>query len=335
MADTNTPNILLLLPDLGDTFNFGAHVEANFSTIDGLMGAVQCTSTTRPSNTYAGQNIYETDSKRYVQNTGTKGSPVWTYMSHAALAVTAGTHPTSGLSIGELIYETDSTRLQAWNGSTWEQKTFSNFVATSSAHPANPFTGLEIYETDTGLGAVYNGTAYSYAVAQAAPTQILGGTTASISFTGLPAVNHLEVRWQARTTSGNVSDNMLMRVNSDSGANYGSQDVIGQNTTASAVTTNVNSGSAILVGNCAGGTAPSGYYGAGQINALGWAKSGSGHQVSVVATAFVAAGTSGGNQIAGVFGGAYNPSATLTSITLLPGTGSFAANSTFSLYAFE
>lgn len=160
MADTNTPNIGLLLPDLNDTFNFAAHVEANFSTIDGLMGAVQCTTTTRPSNTYAGQIIYESDSKRYVQNTGTKASPVWTYMSHAAMAVTSSTHPTSGLSVGEMIYETDTTRLQVYNGSSFEQKAFARFVCTSSTHPASPFTGMEILETDTNNELVWDGSGW-------------------------------------------------------------------------------------------------------------------------------------------------------------------------------
>ena len=335
MADTNTPNILLLLPDLGDTFNFSLHVENNFSTIDSLMGMVQCTTTTRPSNTYAGQGVYETDSKRYAQNTGSKATPTWTYMSHAALAVTAATHPTSGLSIGELIYETDSTRFQIYNGTSWEQKAYSNFVCTSSAHPASPFTGLEIIETDTGLNAVYSGAAYTYAVSQAAPTQALVATTASVTFTGIPAVNHLALLWQARTTSANLSDNLLLRLNSDTGSNYGSQDAQGQGSTASAVTTNVNSGTSIFAGVCAGGGATAGYYGGGHIDILGWGRSASGHQATVVGTSQVAAGTSSGQQIAGVFGGAYNPSATLTSITLLPAAGSFASGSTMSLYSFE
>lgn len=160
MADTNTSNIGLLLPDLGDTFNFALHVENNFSTIDSMMGAVQCTSSTRPSNTYAGQIVYETDSKRYAQNTGTKASPTWTYMSHAALAVTAATRPTSGLSTGETIYETDTTRFLVYNGSSWENKAFSNLSVTSSTHPtsANSFVGEQIYETDTKNTLVWDGT---------------------------------------------------------------------------------------------------------------------------------------------------------------------------------
>lgn len=200
MADTTTANLGLLIADLNDVFNFGAHVEANLTTIDGLMGAVQCTSTARPTNTYAGQIIYETDSLRYAQNTGTKSVPAWTYMSHAALVCTSTTRPTVGLSTGQIIYETDtgsfavnagsgtwryrnifpctsSTRPTAIgtgamiyetdtkrvlvnNAGTWENKAFAAFVCTSSTHPASPFQGLQIYETDTGRSLVYNGSNY-------------------------------------------------------------------------------------------------------------------------------------------------------------------------------
>lgn len=158
MADTNTPNLLLLLPDLNDTFNFGAHVENNFTTIDALMGAVQCTSSSRPSNTYAGQIVYETDSKRYAQNTGTKGSPVWTYMSHGAIATTAGSLPTSGISNGFLVYATDVNALLVADGGTLRYKT--NLVCTSGTRPTAVEAGATIYESDTGRSLVYTGTVW-------------------------------------------------------------------------------------------------------------------------------------------------------------------------------
>ena len=195
MADTNTANLGLLIADLNDVFNFGAHVEANFTTIDGLMGAVDCTTTTRPTNTYKGQIIYEHDSLRYVQNTGTKASPTWTYMSHAAYAAASSARPTVGLTQGQLLLETDNNllrprgasawlsnfpvctsgarpanpvtgdaavetdtgRLIWWNGSAWQQKAFAAFPCTSTTRPASPFQGLQIFETDTGRSMVYNG----------------------------------------------------------------------------------------------------------------------------------------------------------------------------------
>ena len=334
MADTNTPNILLLLPDLGDTFNFALHVENNFSTIDGLMGAVQCTTTTRPSNTYAGQIIYETDSKRYVQNTGTKASPVWTYMSHASLAVTSSTRPTSGLSTGEMIYETDSKRFLIYNGSSWEQKAFSNFTCTSSSHPSSAFTGLEIFETDTNLSAAYNGTSYNYGVQQAAPTQVLGGTTASITFSGISSIySHLTLEWSARNNSGNLSDLLLLRFNSDTGSKYGWQYVEGQGTVAQAASAAQGSATSIQIGHITGGAATAGYYSGGRIEITGWTNSSSSQYAVAVATGFVLGSNTSSGQITGTYGGDYNPSAQLSSVTLLPAAGSFVSGSRFSLYA--
>lgn len=170
MADTNTANIGLLLPDLNDTFNFGAHVENNFTTIDGLIGAVQCTSTTRPTNTYAGQIIYETDSKRYVQNTGTKSVPAWTYMSHRALNGVVASLPTLGLQNGDLYYATDSNALLICDGGIFRYKT--NVAVASSARPTAVEAGATIYETDTGRSMVYNGSNWVPAgrMIMAAPT---------------------------------------------------------------------------------------------------------------------------------------------------------------------
>lgn len=335
MADTNTANIALLIADLTDGFNMASHIEANFSTIDGLMGLVKCTSSTRPSNTYGGQGIFETDTLRVAVNTNTKASPSWTYVSHAALAGTLAGRPTTGRSTGELYYETDTTRLVVWNGSSWEQKAFGQFACTAATHPASPFQGLEIFETDTGLSAVYSGSAYIYGVSQAAPTQALIATTASVTFTGLLAVSHMVILWQARTTSANTSDSLLLQLNSDTGSNYGSQDVYGTSTTVAAVQTNVAAGTSIAIGACAGGGASAGYYGGGQISIPGWGKAASGHQATVVGIGIVAAGNSTGSEIVGVYGGVYNPSAALTGITLKPSAGSFAAGTSISVYVYE
>lgn len=328
MADTNTPNILLLLPDLGDTFNFGAHVEANFSTIDSLMGMVQCTSTTRPSNTYAGQGIYETDSKRYAQNTGTKASPVWTYMSHAALAVTSSTHPTSGRSIGELIYETDTTYLQAWNGSAFEQKAYSNLVTTSSAHPssANSFTGLEIYETDTGLTAVYSGSNFEYSLQQIAPTQKLTGTTASVTFSGIPAVRRLILKWLVRGTSGTGQD-LGMRVDGAT-TNYQSAKIQGRSGAVSVVA--ASGGTYTPIG-ITTSTTTANYFSSGTTELQAWSNTSAFLTYSSVAATFDSAGAS--SYWTELYNGQYLVVGPHTSITVLPGSGSFAAGSEFSLYA--
>jgi hypothetical protein len=148
MADTNTPNILLLLPDLADPFSFGTHVENNFTTVDSMMGAVQCTSTTRPSNTYAGQIVYETDSHRYAQNVGSKASPVWAYTSHTPLVVTSATRPTVGRTAGLLIFETDTSRILIWDGAAWQPLVRSSQIINFTASVTSNQTFTTGTETD-------------------------------------------------------------------------------------------------------------------------------------------------------------------------------------------
>ena len=333
MADTNTPNIGLLLPDLGDTFNFALHVENNFSTIDSLMGAVQCTTTTRPSNTYAGQIIYETDSKRYVQNTGTKASPTWTYMSHAALAVTSGTHPTSGLSTGLSIYETDTKFLQLYNGSSFEQKAYSNLTCTSSAHPSSPFTGLEIFETDTGLNAIWNGSKWVYPSGQLLYRTTLGGTAASVTLPGsgsLPQVfNDLTVVISGKSDGTGTSgfDSANMQWNGVSAADYNWSTI--WVTQGGAVQTTGATGATSM--QCAeiwnSHNASSGR-GIAKIEIPNYSDTNNRKQ-------FISnsAATDGG--AAGIlqyYCGGVTLSAAITSITILMGTGNFIADTTFSVY---
>lgn len=367
MADTNTPNILLLLPDLNDTFNFASHVEANFTTIDALMGAVQCTSTTRPTNTFAGQIIYETDTKRYVQNTGTKGAPTWTYMSHAALACTSGALPAvaktgdlvyctdigatayysggawhysniiavssatrpagSALQIGTVQYETDTKRLAVYNGTTWDQKAFATYVCTSGTHPASPFQGLEIFETDTGQSAVYNGSGYLYALQQAAATQTLNATTASVTFSGLPAANGFLVKWSARCSDANVAEMLFLRFNGDSGSNY----LWEVNQANNATVAGTSSGAAVAqiqIATTTANSATADYFATGSFVVD---PGGTGQYTKANGTASAFATTT--NMWSGVYGGQWLSTATVTSITLQGATGSFLAGSQFSIYA--
>jgi hypothetical protein len=204
VADTNTANLALLLPDLNDTFNFGAHVENNFSTIDALMGAVQCTSSARPSNTYAGQIVYETDSKRYAQNTGSKASPSWTYMSHQAMTCTSGSRPSSGVGAGEIAYETDTAALIVATGSsTWRYR--SNVSCTSITRPTGAIgAGTTIFETDTGRSMVYNGANWvpqgQMLMATPVTTSTLG--TAGSSTTGTEVFDAVLGYYQCALVSG-------------------------------------------------------------------------------------------------------------------------------------
>lgn len=364
MADTTTPNLGLLIADLNDVFNFGAHVEANLTTIDSLMGLVKCTSSTRPSNTYGGQGIYETDTLRVAVNSGTKGAPVWTYLTSGVLAYTSGTRPTVNLVAGMLIYETDTDALvrytgTAWkyativvctsatrpttaiaagtaiyetdthrylvySGSAWEQKAFANFVCTSGARPASPFQGLEIYETDTGMGAVYSGSNYLYGMQQLAPTQVLGTTTATVTFSSIPAVTRVLLVGRYRNSAAAVGD-VLMQLDGASTSTYlwtkveTNGTVVG-GTHAGALT------SSSKIGVAAGDTGS--YFGNCQIMIDGWSN----------ATGFCTwTGThanydTAANDWAGTIGGMYTVVGPHNALKIFLSANSFAAGSQFTLY---
>jgi hypothetical protein len=223
MADTTTANIALLIADLNDVFNFGAHVENNFTTIDTLFGAVDCTSTSRPSNTFKGQIVYEHDSLRYVQNTGTKASPVWTYMSHAALSVLAASLPTSGVTNGTLAYATDANALLVADGGTFRYKT--NLAVASSARPTAVEAGATIYETDTGRSMVYTGSTWvpMGRCIMAAPTTTSTNGTAGSTTTGTEVFDAVLGYHQATLVSGRryeVTVNGLIGNSGASGDEY-------------------------------------------------------------------------------------------------------------------
>lgn len=163
----------------------------------------------------------------------------------------------------------------------------------------------------------------------------LSSTQASIVSPTITGYTHVRVLWQARTNSGNLSDFLEVRFNGDTGNNYGWQYIEGQGSTAQAAAAAVSTASIINVGRAAGGTSPSGYFGGGSFDVVGFGQAGSGHQASVTGTGFVEAGTGATQMISGTYCGTYIPTATLTTITLLPVAGSFAAGTSVSFYGYN
>lgn len=166
-------------------------------------------------------------------------------------------------------------------------------------------------------------------------TTKLSSSQASIVSPVITGYTHVRVLWQARTTSGNLSDFMQARLNGDTGNNYGWQYVEGQGTTAQAAAAAVSTASVVNVGRASGGGAAAGYFGGGAFDVVGFGQAASGHQASIAGTAFVAAGTGATQLITGTYSGNYIPSAGLTTITLLPGAGSFAAGTSVSFYGYN
>ena len=316
------------------------------------------TSGSRPANPIQGDELYETDTTI----TRNRGAAAWngilpvsvaatlpanpiqgdfTYISDlqavayysggawhtcSLIVCTSTTRPTgSSLQTGSVIYETDTLRFLIYNGTTWVNKAFTNFVCTSSTHPGTPFTGLEIYETDTGLGAIYNGTNYMYGVQQIGPTQILGSTTASITFTGIPAVNRLMLAWRTRSSAaGGVF--VQMQLDANTGTNY-----LWNRSASSAGAANMgHSGAAVAQINIGISDATTAsYFGSGFTVIDGW-NTATGFATCAGSFCNFSSTTS---DDAGSTGGQFNVVGPHTSLKVFLSANSFAAGSEFSLYA--
>lgn len=197
----------------------------------------------------------------------------------------------------------------------------------SSSHPANPYTGMPIYETDTGLEAYWSGSAWVYPPQLIAKT-VLGASTASVTFSSIPQVfTTLRVAWTARSDTALAATYMCLRLNGDSGSDYTYQ--INQ-ANANAATGGGNSNgtvNVIEIGTMAAATATAGYFGSGEClipNASGSAfKAVSGHSTSTNSTT---------NAYSGTYGGLWLSTAAVTSVTLLALAGNLVSGSSVALY---
>jgi len=204
--------------------------------------------------------------------------------------------------------------------------TFGSVVCTSTTHPT-PVTGMRILETDTGLEAYWNGSAWVYPRHLIAKT-VLSTTQASIPFTvpSGPAWSVLRVAWSVRSDNASPATFMCVRLNNDS-----SNDYLWQNSQAhDAASGPGNSGAAtnlVEVGTMAAATATSGYVGAGEFvipNASGTTFKGTpGHSTSMNAV---------NDGYSGTYGGLWLQSVAVTSVTLLPLNGNFIGGSAAYLY---
>jgi len=204
-------------------------------------------------------------------------------------------------------------------------------VCTSGSRPASPSTGQQIFETDTGLQAVWSGSAWSYLITEVGAPQVLAAPAASVTFSPPSGVNHLAIKWHARSTSGNTSDNMQLRFNGDSANNYDWQLLTGLNATVS--TTPGLGDTKILAGTVVGGAGSAGFFADGELEILGWSQAASGHVATVTGKWYACWSNTAATSQVGTFGGLYTPSGAGTSAALIPAAGSFAIGSVFSMYA--
>jgi len=159
-------------------------------------------------------------------------------------------------------------------------------------------------------------------------TVTLGSSAASmtvnISGTGYTGIM---CTWYARTTNA-AGGQVGLQLNGDSGANYGSQQVEGSGSTASA--TEAVAGTSIQAGYCAGANDPANAFTSGTIN-IPNAFNTSMHK-AINATA--AKGRVSGSiaDFSGVYGGIWASTAAVTSVTLVHLISNLTAGSTLTVY---
>lgn len=270
-----------------------------------------------PANPIQGDVAYLTDLKVLISYTGTA------WVLENSVTCTSTTRPTVGLQAGQFIYETDTSRILAYTGSTWVTKTFVNFVCTSSTHPSWAGVGLEIYETDTGLNALYNGTNYLYGFQQIAPTQILGSSAGSVTFNSIPAVGKIALKWRAKGTS--TTGDVEMQIDGVTTSSYQSAKIQGR---AAAATVATTATTYAPIGVLASSTTAN-YFSSGSVEINGWSNASTFLTYSGQAATFDTASS----YWTEVYNGQYLAVGPHTSLKITPQNGSFAAGSEFSLYA--
>lgn len=196
-------------------------------------------------------------------------------------------------------------------------------LCTSTTRPANPTTGRQILETDTGLEAYWTGTAWEYP-----PQQIrsvtLGTSAASVTLSGIPAVfNFLRLEfWVHRATTGPTD--LTMQVDGISTNNY----LWAKMESASAVQGNSHAGAAtnIMKIGALGGTS-SAYFSAGSVSIAGWS-SNAGYLATTGTSALFDTNTVDYLDLTGSLFAGTGPH---TSLTISALSGSLAAGSQFLL----
>lgn len=178
MADTFTGKLLLRKPDTASNYDVGV-VNSNNQIIDDNIGIVICTSSTRPSSPYNGQQIYETDTKFIYERVAGAWVQVFGYFTPIA---SAAARPTVGIYNGYPIWRTDKKWLEVYDGTAW--RTDHYLVVGALADITSPITGQVALLTSDSKEYRWNGSAWLLQTGLAAVNvQNTDGTTTSGVYT--------------------------------------------------------------------------------------------------------------------------------------------------------
>lgn len=158
---------------------------------------------------------------------------------------------------------------------------------------------------------------------------VLVGTSAAITFASIPqAFSHLRIVGYARTDGAVTVQDMLMRFNGDSGANYDRQYLSGAVSTAAAGESFGTTG--LGVSSVPGASAAANLFAPFDI-VTPYYSQGSNHKASVSCWAYKY-GTASGNLGVGMMSHFWRSAAAITQVSLHPTSGNFVAGTRVTLY---
>jgi hypothetical protein len=165
-------------------------------------------------------------------------------------------------------------------------------------------------------------------------TTTLGSTTSSVTFTdsgAWSAYKHLQIRVFARGTQNDDQDAAFLRFNSDTGSNYAMHYINGSGGAVSSYGVGSSTpGYPMYMFFMPANNAASGAFGGGICDILDFAST----TKTKVARSLTGADRNSGGRI--YFQSAlWNSTSAITSITIVPMNGSFAANSHFAIYGIK
>lgn len=208
--------------------------------------------------------------------------------------------------------------------------TTNNLYQVVQGATANAADLNQIVQTLTGLNLANPGPLVQIA------TQAINTTVSTVTFSSIPAYNHLYLVWSGRSTTATTTTGLQFRINGDSGANYLTQ-FVSANGNATPAGAGLSGQSSGQLGEIAGASASAtSQVGAGFSAFPFWSTSA--NSQLVISNGGVQFGTTGTlSMTVEDWLSAYTATGTArTSLTLFPAAGSFAGTvaggSIFTLY---
>lgn len=162
-------------------------------------------------------------------------------------------------------------------------------------------------------------------------TTVLGSNTATITFntSALSAYKHLQLRFTARSTIGGNADNMAIRFNSDSGANYSYHLLLGADTSTPTSSGGASQTFTYVPSQIVASAAASNIFSAGILDLLDFGSTTKNKTIRAFSGFH-----KGDYQRVGLSSGAWFSTAAITQIDLT-NSGSYVTGSRFSLYGLK